>query len=129
MDMDINSVCKTIDLNRREFSLLLVNPKTSFIDWLADFAQQKGWTKYRMYSDEENAVLIIPKVNRFSMPGSLGQFLKNIKPKLLLAELSRFRATPSDFGRPITDETFDAFFDVHVRDSALFMSDLTITER
>jgi len=51
--------------------------------------------------------------------------MDEIKPKLLFAELGRFHASPDDFGRPLTKETFDEFFDIALRDSASirFMSD------
>ena len=121
--MTKHGVCSTIDLERREFSMVIVDPRPNLLEWLDAFVKSKGREKYRFYAPEENTVLIIPKIDSFAEPGSLNDFLNEIKPKLLRAELSRFRATPEDLG-PLTKETFDKFFELSVRSSPLFMSDL-----
>ncbi len=124
--MNIKHICDTIDLDNRDFSLVLVSPKETLLEWLGAFWKRKGLEQYRNYIPEENTVLIIPSIGRFSEVGSLGQFLDEMKPKLLFAELVRFDASPEEFGRPLTKSTFDETFDIALRDSASihFMSDL-----
>ena len=122
--MDEELLVKTINFANHEFSLLLVNPKPNLFDWLNMFIKRKGLERYRLYSEEENTVLIIPKVDYFSEPSSFKKFVDKMKPKLLHAELSRFHAKPEDFGHPITKESFDMFFEISVRDCAYLMSDL-----
>jgi hypothetical protein len=123
--MNTQQLCDTIDLAKRDCSLVLVSPKESLLEWLSVFWKRKGLDKYRNYIPEENTVLVIPNMDRFSEVGSLEQFLDEMKPKLLFAELGRFHASPEDFGRPLTKDAFDEFFDIALRDSASihFMSD------
>ena len=112
-----------IDFPRRDFSVVLVDPKPSLLDWLSVFMERKGLGKYRLYYPEGNLVLIVPKVDSFREPGDFQRFLDEMKPNLLRAELRRFKATPEDLGLPLTKETFDKFFTVSWRESALLMSD------
>jgi hypothetical protein len=121
--MDLNSLCKTIDFAKHDFSVLLVNPKPTLLTWLSDYSKRKGLEKYRLYSPEENLALMIPKIDRFTAPGSFDRFLAAMKPRLLSAELSRFGITPEDFGHPITKETFDEFFETALRDGPMLMTD------
>jgi len=123
--MDIQQLCDTIDLAKRDFSLVLVSPKDKLLEWLHPFWQMKGLEQYRNYIPEENTVLVIPNIDRFSAVGSLEEFLDEMKPKLLVAELGRFHASLAEFGRPVTKETFDELFDIGLRDAASihFMSD------
>jgi hypothetical protein len=117
--MNCDFLCDTIDFDRRDFSLVLVSPKKKFLEWLNAFVKQKGLEAYRLYIPEENTVLVIPNIDRFSEPGQLEEFLDVWKPKLLLAELSRFAdAGPEDFGHAITKESFDEFLEIALRDSA-----------
>jgi hypothetical protein len=116
--MNFQHLCDTIDLAKRDFSLVLVSPKEKLLNWFSAFWKRKGLDKYRNYIPEENTVLVIPNIDRFSEVGSLEQFLDGLKPKLLFRDLVRFRASAEDFGRPLTKETFDEFFDVALRDSA-----------
>jgi hypothetical protein len=123
--MNGKDLSDTIDLSKRDFSLVLVSPKEKLLEWLRTFVKLKRLEKYRVYVPEENTVLIIPNMDRFSEPGWLRQFLDEMKPKLLFAELGRFHASPEDLGYPLTKETFDEFFNIALRDSASirFMSD------
>ena len=123
--MNMQHLCDTIDLPKRDFSLVLVSPKEKLLEWLRAFWKRKGLEQYRNYIPEENTVLVIPNMDRFSEVGSLGRFLDEMKPKLLFAELGRFHASPEDFGRLLTKEMFDGFFDIALRDSASirFVSD------
>lgn len=115
--MNIWDLCNTIDLLQRDFSLALVTPKERVLEWLREFWKQKGFERYCNYVPEENTVLFIPNIDRFSEVGSLQRFLDEMKPKLLYAELVRFRASAADVGRPLTKETFDEYFDIAIRDS------------
>lgn len=115
--MNINDLTDTIDFEKRDFSIVLVSPKEKLLEWMRPFWNRKGYGPYRNYVPEENTVLIIPSMERFSEPGSLQHFLDEMKPKLLYAELGRFHASPEDFGHPLTKDTFDEFFDVALRDS------------
>ena len=123
--MNIQQLCDTIDVAKRDCSLVLVSPKVTLLEWLDAFWKSKGLDHYRNYVPEEDTVLIIPSIGRFSEVGALDSFLDEMKPKMLFAELDRFHANPEDFGRPLTKETFDEFFDIALRDSASihFMSD------
>ena len=124
--MNSQALCDTIDLAKRDFSLILVNPREAFLEWVNAFVKLKGLEVYRMCIPEENTVLVIPNRDRFSYQSCFEDFLNEMKPKLLLAELSRIhKASPEEFGHPITKETFDKFFEIALRDSASirFMSD------
>jgi hypothetical protein len=123
--VDMIALCNTIDLSGRDFSLAVVVPRTSYFQWLAAFAARKGLDPRRLHAPEEDAVVVIPSTQRFSEPGSLGQFIDAIKPKLLASELARVLAEPSDVPHPITSEAFDMYFELIIRDSVLFLSDLT----
>jgi hypothetical protein len=115
----------TIDLNRRDFSLILVEPRPIFLEWLGEFAKREGWEGYRLFVPEDDTVLVIPSIDRFSEPGSLEEFVNALKPNLLRLELIRFHVKGIELGT-ITNETFDKFFAVSVRDRVHFMSDLTL---
>ena len=124
-DMNGNDLSDTIDLAKRDFSLVLVSPKEKLLEWLTPFWEKRGYGLYRNFVPEENTVLVIPNIDRFTRPGSFQEFLDQMKPKLLFAELGRFHASPDEFGHRLTKETFDEFFDIALRDSASirFMSD------
>ena len=121
------SLFKTINLATHEFSVLLVDPKPKMLEWLDDFIKRNGLETYRLYYQEGNLVVIIPKIDYFSSPGSFEDFLDRMKPRLLQLELQRFTAG-SDFKYPITKETFDQFFNASVRESAVLMSDFRDAE-
>jgi hypothetical protein len=119
--MDTKKMCATIDVSALDFSMLILTPKQAFLEWLETFKIKIGLGHYKGYSlhcSEEDTVLLIPKIERFSEPGAYGEFLSEIKPRLLMAELNRFGATEADFGHPITKETFDEFFDLALRNEA-----------
>ena len=128
--MDGRSLFRTIDFANHQFSLLLVDPKPKMLEWLGAFQKRTGRERYRLYYPGGNLAVIVPKVDNFSVvPGSLERFLDRMKPKLLQYELShRCLATSEDFGHPITKETFDEFFDLSIRDSAVLMSDFKDAE-
>jgi hypothetical protein len=125
--MDISKLIETIDINRHDCSLLLVDPKPNMLEWLSSFVKGKRLEKFRLYYPEANHAVIIPKVDRFSKLGLLEDFINRMKPALLNRELRRFQARPEDFGHPITAETFDAFFTVSIREAALLMSDFDLS--
>lgn len=123
--MNTQQLCDTIDLAKRDFSLVLVSPNETLLEWLGAFWKLKGLDHYRNYVPEENTVLIIPTIGRFSDVGALESFLDEMKPKLLYGELVRFQVSPEEFGRPLTKSTFNETFDIALRDSASihFVSD------
>ena len=120
----------TIDIPSHQFSLLLVDPKPKMLEWVNALQRRTGRERYRLYYPGGNLAMIVPKVENFSVvPGSFERFLDRMKPRLLLYELTtRCLATPEDFGYPITKETFDVFFDLSIRDSAVLMSDFKDAE-
>jgi len=123
--MDAKALCSTIDLSALYFSLLILTPKQRFLEWLETFKIKIGLANYKNYSlhcPEEDTVCLIPRIERFSDPGAYGEFLSEIKPRLLLAELNRFGATKADFRHPINKETFDEFFDITLRNEAALIS-------
>lgn len=107
-----------INSSKLECSLLVLTSKQSFIDWLKSFMIKQGLGAYNVYFPEGDAVWLIPKIEQFSKPGSYDEFLDEIKPRLLLAELHNFGAVEADFEYPITKETFDKFFDLTLRNEA-----------
>jgi len=111
-----------VDPSNLDFSLLIVTPKQPFVEWIKTFFTKKGLGNYDIYFPEENSVWLIPKIERFSKPGSYDDFLDEIKPRLLLAELYNFGAVEADFGYPINKETFDTFFDLALRNEAALIS-------
>ena len=121
--MDSNALLGSIDLSTREFSLLLVDPKETFIEWLKAYTSRKGLELWRYYSPEQNIVLVIPSIGRFATPGSFDAFVEGWKPRLLAAELSRFGVSPKEFGMELSSRTFDEFFLIYVRDSVNYISD------
>jgi hypothetical protein len=93
------------------------------------FSKAKGLREYRLYYPEGNLVVIVPKVDNFSVvPGSFERFLDRMKPELLGYQLENFTATAEDFGHPIPNETFHEFLDHSARDSAVLMSDFKDAE-
>jgi hypothetical protein len=123
--MDAKALCSTINPSDLDFSLLILTPKQGFLEWLDTFKIKMGLANYKNYSlhcPEEDTVCLIPKIERFSEPGAYGEFLSEIKPRLLLAELNRFGAAEADFGHPINQKTFDEFFDLALRNEAALIS-------
>ncbi len=125
--MDLSKLIETINVKTHDCSLLLVDPKPDMLEWLSSFVKGKKLEKYRLYYPEGNFAVIIPKVDRFSKPGLLEDFINRMKPGILRMEHRRFQATPEDFGRPITAETFDAFFVFSIREVAHLMSDFDLS--
>jgi hypothetical protein len=124
--MDISKLIDTINVDDHDSSLLLVDPKPSMLEWLNSYVKGKRLEKLRLFYPEGNNSVIIPKIDRFSEPGSIGEFINRMKPGLLRMELRRFQVTPEVFGYPITAETFDAFFTVSVREAVRLMSDFDL---
>jgi hypothetical protein len=102
LTLDKRSLATTIDFATHDFSLLLVDPKPKMVEWVENFKKEKGWEQDRLYYPEGNLAVIVPKIDRFSMPGQFQQFVERMKPRLLEAELHRFNANPADFGHSIT---------------------------
>jgi len=121
--MNIKSLCETIDIPNHEFSVVLANPKPVFLAWVDEFVAKKGMSQFQWYAPEQNLVLLIPSVNRFSQAGDFDTFLDTLKPKLLEAELGRFGATPADVPFAVSAESFDRMFELSVRESSFLMSD------
>ena len=113
--MNIKKLFATRDIDNCEFSLLLVDPNERFWEWHRSYAKQRGLERDRFDVPEENAVLIIPQIGRFTEPGSLEKFLDDLKPKVLLEELRRLLVSPADFEHPITKESFDEIFSTTIR--------------
>ena len=122
------SLANTIDFAKHDFSLLLVDPKPEMVEWVRTFIKKRGLERYRLYYPEGNLAVIVPLVDLFSIPGQFEQFVDRMKPRLLEAQLSRYTITPEDFGHPVTKETFDRFFFLSLRESALLMSDFKDAE-
>jgi hypothetical protein len=76
---------------------------------------------------EEEGVWLIPPIDRFSEPGMFATFVREMKPRLLLAELRQFGAEASDFPNDITAEVFDEYFEVALRTEAASVTDLLET--
>lgn len=111
-----------IDLSKLDFSLLIVTPKQPFVEWVKEFFAKKGLEEYEVYFPEEDSVWLIPKIERFSKPGSYEEFLDEVKPRLLLSELYRFGAVEADFEHDVNKEVFDNFFDLALRSQAASIS-------
>lgn len=112
------------DIRSHQVSLLLVEPRAHFVSLFYSHMARKGWSEYHLYHPEQNTALLIPCVDSFVKSGSLTAFLNELKPRLLEVELERFRIHPTEFESPITNETFDEYFVLSVRDSILLMSDI-----
>jgi hypothetical protein len=125
--MDASRLIDTINFSRHDFSLLLVDPKPSMLEWLRSFVKGKRLEKLRLYYPEGNLAVIIPKVDRFSVPGQLDEFINKLKPGLLRKELRRFQATPEDFGYSISADTFDDFFTVSAREAVHLITDFDLS--
>lgn len=117
--MDHTALVDTIDLSKRDFSVILVEPTPTFLEWLDSI----GVDRSRDYFPEENTVLVVPKIDRFSKVGSFSEFIDKLKPSLLSNELSRFGASIANLRIPNAVETFNRFFTIFVRDSVTFLSD------
>jgi hypothetical protein len=125
--MDASKLIDTMNFSRHDFSLLLVDPKPSMLEWLRSFVKGKRIERLRSYSPEGNLAVIIPKVDRFSAPGQLDELINKLKPGLLRTELRRFQATPEDFGYPITAGTFDDFFTASTREAVHLITDFDLS--
>lgn len=120
--MNLSDIVRTIDFEKRAFSLVLVEPKIELIALVDAYRESIGLDKYPYYQDD-NLVLVVPSLERFTDYGSFSSFRELLKPTLLLDELSRFDIPPSQFLYPITSETFDMFFTFAVRDTVKLLSD------
>ena len=111
-----------VDAGNLDFSLLIVTAKQPFIEWIKTFMVKQGLGSYDVYFPEQDSVWLIPKIERFSEPGSYDEFIDEIKSRLLLAELYNYGAVETDFSHPLNRETFDAFFDLKLRNGATLIS-------
>ena len=87
-------------LNNLDFSLLIVTAKPGFGKWVQAFKARKLGPEhqdYRVYFAEQDTVWLIPKIDRFSEPGSFESFLDDVKPKILLREISNYGARSGRF--------------------------------
>jgi hypothetical protein len=125
--MTIKQLIETINFERHDFSILLIDPMPEMIEWVKSFAARRGLIKYRLYYPEGNRVVIIPKVDRFGSQNLLEDFINRLKPGLLRMELRRFQAKPEDFEHPITVATFDRFFSLNLRDEVNLISDFNLS--
>lgn len=121
--MNVESLIKSIDMPQRKFSLVLVDPRPAFLEWLERFRLRKGWTESILCLQEENLVVVIPSVNKFSQPGSLEEFLAALKPWLLRAELDRFGIPVSEFEYSLDAASCDLLLDISIRETVALMSD------
>ncbi len=119
---------ETVNLSRRDFSLALMTPKLPFLEWLDQYSKVAFNGKFKpaqLYPIEYRGVIVVPKKAQFTDSASFISFLDRLKPSLISMELTKLgRNSRREFEYPDTKETFDAFFDLQVRDSILFMSDL-----
>jgi hypothetical protein len=127
--MNIRKLIASIDFEARHFSLLLVEPKQCFLDWVASVIPPSDRAVSRFYPPEENMVLVVPQIDFFTEPGSFWRFVDSLKPSLLRAELNtRGRELLPTFPHPVSKETFDAYFDVLVRENVRFLRDFSCPE-
>jgi hypothetical protein len=117
----------SVDLGRRDFSLALMAPKPPFFEWLDQYSKVAFKGKFKpaqLYPMEYRGAIIIPKKARFTS-ASFSLFLDRLKPSLISTELAKLgRNSRQEFKYPDTQETFDTFFDLQIRESIAFMSDL-----
>ena len=116
--MNINTVNATIGMSPGSHSILLVDPREAFVQWLTSFKRARGLEAYDILFEQENSVWIIPSIHLFTRPGELDEYLVDIKPKMLLSELHRFGANEGDLPAPITAESFDTYLSMSLRDEA-----------
>lgn len=122
--MSRNDPLSSFNIANHSFSILFLKPKPRFLEWLEKFATFRQIEMWRLYSPNEDFVVLIPKTDYFSGAEELDKFVNDFKPDLLQSELQRFRATEADLGYPIAAETFDMFFDCFVRHSPIVFRDL-----
>jgi hypothetical protein len=119
--MKLGDVVARLDVPNRRFSTVLVKPKSSLLAMAAPIWERKGLGVYRNYCPEDDIVAIVPPVECFSKTGSFQRLLEAMKPAFLKSELIRFNMTAEEFGRPLTAQTFDEFFDLERRTSTAVM--------
>lgn len=108
----------SLDLARLDFSLFILYPKPHFLLWLQSVldAQGKGTHIKNIYFPEEDGVWLIPA--RFHWHQHFQAFIACLKPIILKRELGKWG--PGELMPPIISaETFDEFFDFHIRDQAV----------
>jgi hypothetical protein len=114
-----------LDVTTMRFSLLVVTPRQEFIDWLRRFAESDG---YKVYFPEQDNVWLIPPLDVFDAPISFDDYVKELKPRLLIAELGQFGATLEDIKLDGSAASFDRLFTLLVRERAFLVTDLTATK-
>jgi hypothetical protein len=112
----------TIPRIGRDCSLLLVEPKPEFLAWLTIFLQNRGRGHRQVYFPEENSAWLVPSYSKLA--DCYDQFLNDVTPMLLRAELFRFGAVEADFPKPISRATFDEFFTLALRDEVIPLTEL-----
>lgn len=113
----------TLDIASHQFSVLFVDPKPRFLEWLNEFATSNRIEARRFYSQEENTVVLLPNPGYFNSVEEFDRLINEFKPRLLQLNLERFQATEADLGYPITAESFDLLFDCFLREAPYLFTD------
>ena len=104
-----------LDIDRGQFSALIVRPRPAFLAWIDEFQQRSG-DGVTTYQVEDDGVYIIPDVQDFMGSTDIECFVEHIKPWMFTEEFSRFGLASKDFPGPATASSFDEYFDVELRD-------------
>lgn len=104
---------ESTQLKKLNFSLLFLKPKRHFFVWLQNVLELKKLKINQIYFPEEDGVWLIP--SSFHSDEHFEAFIQCLKPIMLKRELGQFgpgKLMPSN----ISPETFDEFFEIHIRD-------------
>jgi len=107
-----------LELSRLKFSLLFLKPKPQFFLWLQSVLDDKRHKIQieDIYFSEEDGVWLIP--DTFHSHSHFKAFIQCLKPIMLKRELGQFG--PSELmPTNLSPETFDEFFEIHIRDKAI----------
>jgi hypothetical protein len=105
-----------IDLQTLTCSLLIVEPKPPFFEWLENVLKYKPIpsTVEKVYFQKEDPVWIIPYIPYWNS-GDMTQYLEDMKPKLLKFHLSAFVRDVAQLPDKLDAATFDRFFQIKLR--------------
>lgn len=105
---------ETLRIIRGDHSVLILSPKSSFMELVSAAAQRQAATLNDIYFPEEDGVLLVPPIGTFGDYSKFEAFVMRLKPDLMMREFGKF-GVPQPSG-DWTAAAFDEFFTITIRD-------------
>lgn len=110
-----NPKMNTWELLRFEMSVIVLEPKAPFLEWLLCVTKDKYRSQENLYSPEDSLVIAIPRIEKFPSETDFWLWVDAMKPQILAFVLNSYGIQLESLPNGKREETFNEFFDIELK--------------